>query len=61
MQFDLSPRELDLLHSIIDERVGKKLVEIRRTDTRNFRQDLKEEEEVLEGLLRKLKEAKTAV
>jgi hypothetical protein len=60
MQFDLSPRELDLLYSIIDERVGKKLVEIRRTDTRNFRQDLKEEEEVLEGLLRKLKEARTA-
>jgi hypothetical protein len=61
MQFDLSPREVVLLHSIIDDRVGKKLVEIRRTDTRNFRQDLKEEEEVLEGLLRKLKEAKTAV
>ena len=60
MQFDLSPRELDLLYSLLDAQVGKKLVEIRRTDTRNFLEDLKDEEEVLEGLLRKLKEARTA-
>jgi len=60
MQFDLSTRELDLLYALLDEQVRRKLVEIRRTDTRNFRQDLKDEEEVLEGLLRKLKEARTA-
>jgi hypothetical protein len=60
MQFDLSTRELDLLYALLDAQVGKKLVEIRRTDTRNFREDLKAEEEVLEGLLRRLKEARTA-
>lgn len=60
MQFDLSSRELDLLMAMLEEQVGRKLVEIRRTDTRNFRQDLRDEEEVLEGLLRKLKEARTA-
>jgi hypothetical protein len=60
MQFDLSPSEVDLLVGLLDNQVGKKLVEIRRTDTRDFRNGLRNEEAVIEGLLRKLKEAKTA-
>lgn len=60
MQFDLSPSEVDLLVGLLDNQVGKKLVEIRRTDTRDFRNGLRDEEAVLEGLLRKLKEANAA-
>ena len=61
MQFDLSPSEVDLLVGLLDNEVGKRLVEIRRTDTRDYRNGLKIEEAALERLLRKLKEAKTAV
>jgi hypothetical protein len=60
MQFDLSPSEVDLLVGLLDDQVGKKLVEIRRTDTRDYRNGLRNEEEVLESLLRKLKASKTA-
>jgi hypothetical protein len=60
MQFDLSRSEVDLLVALLDDQIGKKLVEIRRTDTRDYRDDLKDEEALLEGLLRKLKAAKTA-
>jgi hypothetical protein len=60
MQFDLSPSEVDLLVGLLDNQVGKKLVEIRRTDTREYRNGLRVEEATLESLLRKLKEAKTA-
>lgn len=61
MQFDLSPSEVDLLVGLLDSEVGKRLVEIRRTDTRDYRNGLKIEEAAVERLLRKLKEAKTAV
>jgi hypothetical protein len=61
MQFDLSPSEVDLLVGLLDSEVGKRLVEIRRTDTRHYRNGLKIEEAAVERLLRKLKEAKTAV
>jgi hypothetical protein len=60
MQFDLSPSEVDLLVGLLDDQVGKKLVEIRRTDTRDYRNGLRNEEAVLEGLLRRLREARTA-
>jgi hypothetical protein len=56
MQFDLSPSEVDLLVGLLDNQVGRKLVEIRRTDHREFKHDLQHEELVLEGLLSKLKQ-----
>jgi hypothetical protein len=56
MQFDLSASEVDLLVGLLDSQVGKKLVEIRRTDNRDFKHDLQHEELVLEGLLGKLKQ-----
>jgi hypothetical protein len=55
MQFDLSPSEVDLLVGLLDNQVGRKLVEIRRTDNRDFKHDLEREEQALEGLLGKLK------
>ena len=60
MQLDLSCSEADLLVELLDSQVGKKLVEIRRTDTRDYRNGLKNEEVILESLLRKLKAAKSA-
>lgn len=60
MQLDLSCSEADLLVDLLDSQVGKKLVEIRRTDTRDYRNGLKNEEAILESLLRKLKAAKSA-
>lgn len=60
MQFDLSSSEVDLLVGLLDNEVGKRLVEIRRTDARDYRNGLKDEEAALESLLRKLKDAKTA-
>jgi hypothetical protein len=56
MQFDLSPSEVDLLVGLLDNQVGRKLVEIRRTDNRDYKHDLEREEQVLEGLLGKLKQ-----
>jgi hypothetical protein len=56
MQFDLSASELDLLVGLLDHQVGRKLVEIRRTDHREFKHYLQDEELVLEGLLDKLKQ-----
>lgn len=61
MQFDFSPSEVDLLVGLLDNEVGKRLVEIRRTDTRDYRNGLKIEEAALERLLRKFREAKTVV
>jgi len=60
MQLDLSSVEVDLLVDLLDNQVGKKLVEIRRTDTRDYRNGLINEEAILESLLRKLQQAKTA-
>ncbi len=37
MQFDLSPSEVDLLVGLLDNEVGKRLVESRGTDTRDYR------------------------
>lgn len=56
MQFDLSPSEVDLLVGLLDNQVGRKLVEIRRTDHREFKHNLQHEELVLEELLKKLKQ-----
>lgn len=55
MRFDLSPSEVDLLVGLLDNQVGRKLVEIRRTDSRDYKHDLEREEQVLETLLGKLK------
>ena len=60
MQFDLSPSEVDLLVGLLDNEVGKRLVEIRRTDTRDYRNGLRDQEAVLERLLEKLKQSRTA-
>jgi hypothetical protein len=60
MQLDLSPKEVDTLVGFLDDLVAKKLVEIRRTDTREYRNGLKAEEALLEHLLDKLKEVRTA-
>ena len=56
MQFDLSPPEVDLLVGLLDNEVGKRLVEIRRTDTRDYRNGLRDEEAALERLLEKLRQ-----
>jgi hypothetical protein len=60
MQLDLSPKEVDTLVGFLDDLVAKKLVEIRRTDAREYRNGLKAEEALLEHLLDKLKEVRTA-
>jgi hypothetical protein len=59
MQIDFSPAEIDFLSSLLESQQGKMLWEIRRTDTREYRTDLKRDEELLEGLLRKLKDARS--
>ena len=59
MQLDLSPKEVDTLVGFLDDLVGKKLVEIRRTDAREYRDGLKAEEALLERLLDKLKDVRT--
>jgi hypothetical protein len=60
MQIDLSPEELDLLVTMLSNRQGPLLREIRRTDTRDFRDSLKKEEELLERLLAKLQRIQSA-
>jgi hypothetical protein len=60
MQIDLSAAETDFLLALLTNTQGKMLVEIRRTDTRDYRQDLKQDEETLENLLRKLKDVRSA-
>jgi hypothetical protein len=60
MQIDLSPEELDLLVKMLTNRQGSLIFEISRTDTRDYRQALKKDEELLEQLLAKLQRIQSA-
>jgi hypothetical protein len=60
MQIDLSPEELDLLLKMLSNRQGSLIFEISRTDTRDYRQALKKDEELLEQLLAKLQRIQSA-
>ena len=60
MQIDLSPEELDLLVQMLSNRQRSLIFEISRTDTRNYRQSLRQEEDLLEQLLAKLQRIQSA-
>jgi hypothetical protein len=60
MKIDLSPEELDLLVQMLGNRQGSLIFEISRTDTRGYRQSLRQEEDLLEQLLAKLQRIQSA-
>ena len=54
MNIDISQEELGLLKSLLEEKWGDLRVEIRRTETERYREQLRETEHVAIALLRKL-------
>jgi hypothetical protein len=54
MQFDLNMQEKELLVALLHRYVSEMLVEIRRTQRREFRDALQKDEEVVESMLDRL-------
>lgn len=57
MEFTLTPQEHELLVRILEQHHRALLKEIWRTDHREFRLALREDERLLESLLNRLREA----
>ena len=54
MQLDLNQREVEVLQEVVNGRMHELLMEIANTDARDYREDLKEREDVLQTILAKL-------
>jgi len=59
MTEELTPEEQELLRGIIEEYIADLRMEIRETDSYDFRLTLKEKEEVLKRVLQKVQSAPT--
>ena len=57
MTIDLADSERDLLVRLLDHAIGEIRVEVRRTRTPDFHDSLVNEEQVLKGLLAKIRPA----
>ena len=57
MTINLNDQEHDLLVRILDRELGELHTEIRHTDARSFRAELKKEEHLLRDLCQRLKTA----
>ncbi len=55
MQITLEPEELTLLLELLEQRRDAMIREISRTDSRDFRTMLRQREQLLEGLLERLR------
>ena len=55
MQLQLHDRERDLLIQLLDYALGEMRVEVRRTSTPDFHDRLKADEELLKGVIAKLR------
>jgi len=58
MEFTLTPAEQELLLRILEQHHHGLLKEIWRTDHREFRRALREDEKLLESVLNRLREAR---
>ena len=54
MQLELTSEERDLLRRVIDQAAKELKVEVRRTSTREYHDDLQKEEQMLLHLLKRL-------
>ncbi len=59
MTEELTPEEQELLRGIIEEYIADLRMEIRETDSYDFRLTLKEKEEILKRVLQKVQSAPT--
>jgi hypothetical protein len=57
MNIDISKEELVLLRNLLEEKWGDLRVEIRRTETENYREELRGLERTTVGLLRRFESA----
>jgi uncharacterized protein YlxP (DUF503 family) len=53
--FDLNEREREVLRGVLEEYVSDLRMEISNTDSQDFRDELKEREALLKGILGRLK------
>ncbi len=60
MILDLTEEEHALMLSLLDREIAQLGPEIRRTDARDYREDLKHEKQVLLHLVERLRAAQTA-
>lgn len=56
LQVTLTPQERDLLIVLLTEAVADKHAELRRTELGSFREELRQQEKILRGLLEKLQQ-----
>jgi hypothetical protein len=56
LRVTLTPQERDLLVVLLTEAVADKHAELRRTESGSFREDLRQQEKILRGLLEKLQQ-----
>ncbi len=61
MQLTLSPQEQELLERILEQRHHELQKEISHTDHREFRQQLREQETLIESMLNRVRVGVTAV
>jgi len=54
MQLDLSDQEVEALRGVVQSRIDGVLMEIANTDSRDYREQLKNQEAVLHGIFGKL-------
>ena len=54
MQLDLNQREAEALQGVVKARIDELLMEIANTDARDYREELKEQEGVLQAVFAKL-------
>jgi hypothetical protein len=57
MPLELTDEETTVLSEVLESVIGDLRVEVRRTETRSYHDDLKRRETLLEGLLEKLRGA----
>ena len=55
MQLDLDAAERDILLNILEHELREKRVEVRRTSTPDYHDQLKDEERVIEALTKRLR------
>lgn len=60
MQIELTERERGLIAAMLQRELAELPVEIRRTQTSTYRDDLKEQEQVLRGVYSRLSHPKRA-
>ena len=54
MLIDLNQREADILQEVVKARIDEFLMEIANTDARDYREQLKDTESLLQGIYAKL-------